>query len=263
MKCTTKILIGALVSGALLVAAITIFTFSFGVKLDSLAFKAKPVSIDVSAFRVVDLHMQVEKDLGYKEVSLYGDLNVLPMQGGKQVFTYPEDLAPYLSVVSKQDTLRITVNVSKDNLSDSYKKRDWIAMSCSPMTLTVDPSLLAVRSDIRDLTVNLSGITADSLSLAAHALKVDSCSLRALSVQDTYQFKLLKSQVTDVHLDLDGMGDWSVNNCRIENEYLTGSDTHYNEWQKSECRHVYWTPKSSKAKLQVVLKDSASISSVN
>lgn len=121
MKCTTKILIGALVSGALLVAAITIFTFSFGVKLDSLVFNAKPVSIDVSAFRVVDLHMQMEKGFEYREVSLYGDLNVLPMQGDKQVFTYPEDLAPYLSVVSKQDTLRITVNVSKDNLSDSYK----------------------------------------------------------------------------------------------------------------------------------------------
>lgn len=65
-------------------------------------------------------------------------------------------------------------------------------MSCSPMTLTVDPSLLAVRSDIRDLTVNLSGITADSLSLVAHALKVDSCSLRALSVA-----RYLSVQVTE------------------------------------------------------------------
>lgn len=263
MKCTTKILIGVLLSGALLVATMTILTYSFGTPRESLVFNAKPISMDVPAFRVVDLHVQAGQGLENKDISLYGDFNVLPMQGDKQVFTYPEDLAPYLSVVSKHDTLRIIVNVSKDNLPDSYKNRDWLTMNLSFMTLTADSSLSVVRSDIRDFAVNLLDITADSLSLTAHAVNVDSCSLRALSVQDTHRFKLLKSQVTNVHLDLDGVRDWNVDNCRIENEYLTGSDTHYNEWQKSECRNVYWTPKKADAKLQIVLKDKATISSVN
>lgn len=53
-------------SGVVFVAAMTILTFSFGTPRESLVFNTKPISMDVSAFRVVDLHMQVEKDLGYK-----------------------------------------------------------------------------------------------------------------------------------------------------------------------------------------------------
>lgn len=264
MKCTTKILIGILLSGVLLVIAGGIVIFSWALKPhekpQESGLGGKPMSVDVAFFRVVNISMHASDGRGSDRIAIYGDINLLPTTNKAKQFIYPEELAPYLKVVEKNDTLNIQFNISEHKLPNHFKHGQWISINCTAMTLTAGPSLAAVRSDVSGLNVRLLGMEADSITLNADRLSVDSCHFNAVAVQSSQQMNLSNSTIKNVYLDLDRMGQWSVNNCRIANEYLTGSGHHHNNLQKGECAQMHWTPKHPDAELNVRLKGKASVS---
>ena len=98
MKCTTKILIGILLSGVLLVIAGGIVIFSWALKPhekpQESGLGGKPMSVDVAFFRVVNISMHASDGRGSDRIAIYGDINLLPTTNKAKQFIYPEELAP-------------------------------------------------------------------------------------------------------------------------------------------------------------------------
>lgn len=260
MKCTTKILIGILLSGVVVVIIGSILLFTVGKSDDSLRFDGKALQVNVTPFRVVNVLVEGEGQMKKDLILINGDLTLSPVVAGQHTLSYPESLEHFLSVETKNDTLNLMFKMSGLHLPAKHEKETLLYLELSQIMLTADSSLAAVRSEARRFTINLMNLKSDSIALSASYLNVDSCNFRSLSVVNTRQLKLNNSRIQSVYLDLDGMGDWNVTGCQLENEYLTGSDNHRNNLQKGECSHMYWKPKNENAELQVTLKEAASVS---
>lgn len=263
MKCTTKILIGILLSGIVVVTVGATLVVKLSPRIENLRIDGEPVQMEIAPFRLVNVKLEVDGQLKEKYISVEGDFSILPANGGQSVLSCPEGLKRYLTVVTRNDTLNLIFKLSAQNLSDAQKNRNWMSLEYSKMTLTADSSLVAVQSDVPYFTVNLKHLASDSVSLNSAFLNVDSCHFRSISVKDTRDLQLKNSQIQNVYLDLDNVNRWNTTGCRLENEYLTGNGDHRNNLQKGECRNMYWKPKSENAQLNVTFNEGASVSLLN
>lgn len=263
MKCTTKILIGILLSGLVVVMVGTILNFTLGHRRDRWQFVGESTQVEVAPYRVVNVWIQDEEQLKKEEIYVNGYLALLPAVDGRRTLSYPKDMEHYLFMETKNDTLNLIFKITAHNLPDEYKDKERVGLSIAQMTLMADSSLVAVCSRVEGLNIQLSKLKLDSVTLRASYLEVDSCDLRSLAVDDTWQLRLRNSRIHNVYLDLDRVPNWSVSACQLENEYLTGSRNHYNNLQKDECRRMYWKPKSEEAELTVRLKSEACVSLLN
>lgn len=262
MKSTTKILIGILISGIVVVLIGSVLLYTRDTPKEDLTFDGRLAQVNVAPFHVVNVFVNSGGQLPKNNIILEGDLSIVPVSGIQNTLSYPEDLERYLSVVTKNDTLNLIFNISSSTLPDKFGNKEWIFMKVSEMKLTADSSLVAVSSGVRGLKLQLLNMKADSVALSADAyfMRVDSCDLRSFSVNNVAELQLMHSRISNVYLDLDSVHGWSVTDCQIENEYLTGSGSHHNELQKGECRQMYWTPKSKDAQLRVTFNEEASVS---
>lgn len=218
-------------------------------------FDGALTQMDVSPFRVVNVSIDTGK-LNKRRVAVDGGLSVVQSVDGKSKLSYPKGLEHYLSAVTENDTLYLKFKISDSNA----KKQDKFFLEISKMILTADSSLVAVQSEIPGFFVKLEKLEADSVSLKAFFLNVDSCRFRSLSVQKTRSLKLKNSCIHNTYLDLDSVSGWSADSCKLENEYLTGSKRHYNDLKKGECRRMYWNPKNKDAELNITLEAEACVS---
>lgn len=263
MKCTTKILIGILLSGMVVVVVGAMILSTFKGRREDLRFDGKHAQMNVAPFRVVNVLVEAGERLKKEDITIQGSLSILPSTGGPNVLSYPENLEHYLSVVATNDTLNLILKISEYSLPDKLRNKEKIFLELPIMLLTADSSLVAGCSEASNLNINVSNLKVDSISLKAAWLKVDSCHFGSLSVNSTRRINLKNSQIHDLYLDLDNIRHWDVINCRIENEYLTGGGRHHNDLQRGECRNMYWKPKNKEAELRVTLNEEASLSLPN
>lgn len=259
MKSTTKILIGILISGMVITIVGTILFCTIEWPGGRVVFNGELTQMDVSPFRVVNVSLDAGKQLGKRSVAVGGGLSVVKSVDGKNRLSYPKDLEHYLSVVTENDTLYLKFKISESK----SEKQDKFFLEISKMVLTADSSLVAVQSKIPGFFIKLKKMEADSVSLKAFFINVDSCRFRSLSVQKALSLNLKNSCIHNTYLDLDSISGWSADSCRLENEYLTGSKRHYNDLKKGECRRMYWSPKKKDAKLNITLKEEACVSLPN
>ena len=264
MKSTTKILIGILISGIVVVLIGSVLLYTYNAPKKGLTFDSKLTQVNVPPFRVVNVLVdstgQLPKEYGFLE----SELSIVPVIGSQNTLSYPERLEPYLSITTKNDTVNLIFNISSDALPGELSKKKQLYFELLAMKLTADSSLVAVSSEARGLKLRLCNMKADSVALNvyAYSLKVDSCDLRSLSVKKAATLELVNSRIGNTYLDLDDVSRWSVTNCKLDNEYLTGSRNHRNELQKGECRQMHWMPKNKDARLSVTFNEEVSVSTL-
>lgn len=263
MKCTTKILIGILLSGMVVVVVGFLILSTFKGRREDLRFDGKHTQMNVAPFRVVNVRVEAGERLKKEDITIQGNLSILPSAGKQNVLSYPENLEHYLSVVTTNDTLNLILKISEYSLPDKLKNKERILIELPVMSLTADSTLATAYSEASGLNINVSNLKADSIHLKAAWLKVDSCHFRSLSVNSTGRMTLKNSQVHNFYLDMDNTNRWDVTNCQIENEYLTGGGRHHNDLKRGECRNMYWKPKNKEAELRVTLNEEASVSIPN
>lgn len=213
--------------------------------------------VDVTPFRVVNVSVDEQKLLDEGKMAIFGGLSIVQSTDGKPSFSYPKAMEHYFSIVEQNDTLHLIFKSQPNS-----KTEDEVFLEISKMILTADSSLVAVRSDVSGLSVNLMKLESDSVSLKASFINVDSCRFRSLSVQQAMNLKLRNSLIHDAFLDLDSIRHWSADSCQVETTYLTGSKRHYDNWDKRECSRMYWKPKNKDAELRlyVILNEETGVS---
>lgn len=256
MKRTTYILIGMLISLLVLMVGGTLYISTQGTDTDiyMLPVSDKIEKSEFPGIRAVKLYTDDSRSIG-----LHGaHLNVVPASDGKVRLSYPE--SDYLKVSRDADTLVICLDLS--NYDFPGRKKDYILPTLQveglQLTLETGAGLTFLSNRIGGMNTKIRGMQADSLTTYSIGgeMCLDSCHIRALNVDGwAIAFNANQSAIRHLYLDLDGVHKWTVDQCAIDTEHLTGSGNHRNQLQKGECRQVVWTPKEEDASLSVVLSE--------
>lgn len=256
MKRTTYILIGMLISLLVLMVGGTLYISTQGTDRDiyTLPVSDKMEKSEFPGIRAVKLYTDDSRSIG-----LHGaHLNVVPASDGQVRLSYPE--SDYLKVSRDADTLVICLDLS--NYDFPGRKKDYILPTLQveglQLTLETGAGLTFLSNRIGGMNTKIKRMQADSLTTYSIGgeMCLDSCHIRALNVDGwAIAFNANQSAIRHLYLDLDGVHKWTVDQCAIDTEHLTGRGNHRNQLQKGECRQVVWTPKEEDASLSVVLSE--------
>lgn len=253
MKRTTYILVGILISLLVLMVGGALYISTQGTDRDiyTLPVSDKMEKSEFPGIRAVKLYTDDSRSIG-----LHGaHLNVVPASDGQVRLSYPE--SDYLKVSRNADTLVICLDLS--NYDFPGRKKDYILPTLQveglQLTLETGAGLTFLSNRIGGMNTEIRGMQADSLTIYSigDGICLDSCHIRALNVDGWVAFYANQSAIRHLYLDLDGVHQWTVDQCAIDTEHLTGSGNHRHQLQKRECRQVVWTPKEEDASLSVVL----------
>lgn len=256
MKRTTYILIGMLIAVLVLMVGGILYISTQGTDADlyTLPVSDKMEKTEFPGIRAVKLYTDDSRSIGLQGAHL----NVVPASDGQVRLSYPE--CDYLKVSRDADTLVICLDLSNYKFPDGGK--DYILPTLRvdglQLTLEADADLTFLSNRIGGMNTRIRGMQSDSLTIYSRGgeIRLDSCHIRALNVDGWYlAFNANQSTIRHLYLDLDGINNWTVNQCTIDTEHLTGSGKHRNQLGKGECRQVVWTPKEEDASLSVVLSE--------
>lgn len=268
MRRTTIILLGFLSSLLVLSVIFILYVWQLEPK-DGLVgmgsgnrFSGKLESINLSTHQVLKL---VDNSDNRGEFFV-GQLNVLPCtnETEKGKFYFPKELASLITSRMKGDTLIIQFDLKK-KAAEALRVNRRSHLNPAIFYLYTDSvSALSLRNESGGLWVTLKGVTLPEATIYTYhsAASVDSCRIGKLNVAgaESSSIALLGSKIHTFNLDLDRLENWSINNCEINEENLTGEGNHNISLPKSECRKMTWVGKKKGATLNVSLEaDKASI----
>lgn len=195
-----------------------------------------------------------EENIRYGHI-ITGQLNIKPAinEADKGKLEFSEQLVPFLDYKVEDGSLKISFKIKE--LYDHFLKGEKTHRSGIfgvDMTLYVDSSITinnkvpGLESFIRDL--KMQDLRVDSWT----KINIENSVFNTLSI--TSGFHLKKCKVDTLNVDLDQAAGWTVENCDIEVENLTGGGNHSVYQTKGESRKVNWYPKHREARLNVELK---------
>lgn len=262
MRLTTKIVLG-IILGIFLLALGFIVGFSFtdrknySYRLDNGISQENKIEIDVAEFKTVWLDYEPQQH-DYN-IHLDGKIRIRPIQaaGENNKLSLSEELKSYTSIISSNDTLIIRINLTPIYEKYNFSKKEYIYS-------VVDNVDFELTTNAVDIINNLSGIKIDVKDIKTNNIKfdtsgdirIDACEAKQLSPFMRSYYKTLEienSKITNLNIDCDQIGNWTVKNCDIEVENLTGSNYSNAQLPKSEAKVMNWFPKNKDAKLEITL----------
>ena len=268
MRFTTKIVLGIFLSIFLLsLGAIIGFSFTDRVNYNwtskgKLSISQENIiSVDLKPYKTI----RVEKDLypGDKyNIHLQGTLYINPITASdeKNKLFLSEELFQFSDIVSSNDTLIIRLQIK--DLHEKYVANKPRKVShlyvIEGFNFYVHTNTVDIISNLNGVSIDVRNIKTDKININTYGnAYIDSCQTGVIEphVRGWHKsFRLKNSQVKELNIDLDLMaGNWTVENCDIEVENLTGSGKYDVQLPKSEAKIMNWIPKDKDAKLNVTL----------
>ena len=273
MRLTTKIVLGIIISlfllsfGAIIIISFIDEKFKENSNLYTPDISQKNIiPVNVEPFQTVWIdQVQIQDALN---VFLRGTIRLKPVinPDEKNKLFLPEELLRFTDIISSNDTLIIRLKV--DELYEQYvtsRVPKHLFCVIEGFNFFIHTNTVDVISDMVGMQVDVRNIKTDKIKIQANsAIAIDSCQTNLIAPRmrnSPYQFLLTNSQVKELNIDLDQMGDtWTIKNCDIEVENLTGSNKHSVSLPKGEANIMHWMPKNKDAQLTVTLYgDTASV----
>ncbi|OJV42889.1 MAG: hypothetical protein BGO29_06905 [Bacteroidales bacterium 36-12] len=176
-------------------------------------------------------------------------------------FFMPKALIEFTEVISQNDTLLVLINM--DKLADRYrgaanKKRflftliegfNFYAYTNSVDIINSDNFLSSISIDVKDITSK--HIKVDAFS----DINIDNCSAEVINPMGLNGRCVIKNcRAEELNIDLDNMASsWSVEDCKIEVENLTGSHKKSVWARKGNFKVMNWKPKTKDSELTITL----------
>ncbi|MDR0575780.1 MAG: hypothetical protein LBG96_17465 [Tannerella sp.] len=267
MKLTTKIISGIILS-AFALSLLFIIGFSF---TDRKYFKRaynntitripqdNMMGIEVEPYRVIVLDTErpdTENNdaygFGYDECGLFINPAATPDKENKLFI--PEALHGFISAKTNDDTLTIRIKI--DELRKKYKKEDADNYTFfAGINLHLYTSNTNVINKITSVQTKISNIETDTIRVNAWGdIHIDSCKAIVINpvLEENYRKLTVKnSYARTIHLDLDRINNWNIENCKIKEENLTGSNRHSITKHRNESGTINWYPKNKDAELNI------------
>ena len=266
MRLTTKIVLGIIIS---------IFLLSFGI-IVTLLFNAKRDNIErfytssprILQENIIPVDIEPYKTIWIDETDRTSNNNIYPAgslllkpaikEEDKNKLFLPEELLPFTTIISSNDTLIIRLKMEK--LCEKYAPKSGSGHTiCSLQNVN-----FFLHSNTVDVICNVQGIKVDVQNIKTDHIKINTCgeinieSCQAKRIEpytrnSWNKFMLKNSQVEELNIDLDAMHNWQIENCDIEVENRTGSGHHRADLPKGAAKIVNWIPKNKDARLEVTL----------
>jgi len=261
MKLTTKIVLG-IIAAIFLLSLIFIIGFSF---TDRVNENNERPDDDISQENITPVEVKPYKTIWLDETRMSDEYNVHPTGNFKfrplinpedeNKLFLPEELLQFADFISSNDTLIIRLKTKEihDKYSEKKNEKKYLIRQISGFNFSANINAVNVISNL-DIKIDVKNITTDKISINTRGeIVIDSCKADIIEPITNCKLKLKNSQVKELNIDLDVMGNFEVENCNIEVENLTGGKYHHVQQPKSEARTVNWLPKNKEARLQVLL----------
>jgi len=271
MKLTTKIIFGIILS-IFAVSLIFIIGFSFS---DRIHYQHRiisnkisisqdnPIGLDINPFNVV----VIEDDMKFGQVDVISSssdecsLTLYPISSGKEnKLFFPEALYSCIDAKTNDDTLKIIINF--DELRKKYNVINHEYFS--GINFNLFTSRVNIINNVARFCIKVENIETDSIKIVSSGdILIESCKAIIIEpVMDNSRRKLdVKNSVAkEIHLDLDGLRNWNLEECNIEIQNLTGSGRHNITLDRNKAGKINWYPKDEDAELNIKVQgDTAQI----
>lgn len=262
MKTTTKIVLGIILSIFILAIGFIVgFSFTdrkyhrYNKYLVEISQENRK-NIQVDAYKTIVLAMEPEQH----DFCLYfgGELNLLPANdNGANNLSFPEELDGFFTADIVNDTLFIKIQTDKLCAKFDSIKHIELHRSITGIVFEATTNQIDVINGAFGINTNVKDVKTDKIKITTISdIYIENCKTDVLEPIMKIDHKIIKlkdSQVKKLNIDLDNMSQWSVENCEIEEENLTGSRRHESHFSKSEAKIMNWLPKNKDAQLSVTL----------
>lgn len=262
MKRTTKILIGMLVSGLIVIIVSALALSMFGDKRErnGISLNGEQVEMELGKVRAVRVSVSQDDANKYRRILVNGGITVTssPVEG-KGKISYAKN--EYLNVVQRDDTLFVELVLNTH--IPKQQQDEWLFLDDFNMNLAIDDTALnsiVMNADNTKLTIR--DIKTDSLfvHVSHQEVLLDSCEFRSFGIGGSeFSFHAKNSKIENYYLHMNGVRSWTFENSEIDTEFLFGHGRHSNELQKGECRRIVWNPCSEDASLNISVREKTEI----
>jgi hypothetical protein len=265
MKLTTKIVLGIILSFFLLSLLVIIgvlfidadkYTWFPDIEKMTIS-QDRMTAIDVAPYQTIWIGEVLKEE---RNLFPEGTIRLIPAVADeeKNKLFFPEELLPYIEIVSENDTL--VIRLKTDELYEPYitvPKRKAMAYTLYGVNFLIHTNTVDVICNIDRMNIEVWNIKTNHIKInASGRITIDSCQADRIEPHgkaNRKRFSLTNSQVKELNIDLDKIEYWHVENCDIEVKNLTGSGNHSVRLPKSEAKLMNWIPKSTEARLTVTL----------
>ena len=267
MRLTTKI-IGGFILSVFIITLTFIISLSFtdrknyshsNVNIIELP-QDKKASIELPSFKTIVIE-EVTYD---KHDFMYGfsdkcNIHFEPAteEQNADILFIPEALKDFVSIQSSGDTLTIKMDIIAS--IEKYKNSENSVIAISGVNLLFNTSKIDVINKTDALPLFISKIETDSMKISSNGnINIVDCKAQyiyPLFANSYYKELLIKnSDIKKVNLDLDYIRNWNIENCNIEEQFITGSKKFYITQNKNEAGTINWNPKEKDAELNIKIQ---------
>ena len=273
MRLTTKIITGIILS-IFLLSLVFIIAFSFSDRKYNVnahyintvyipqghkaGIKLEPYQVIVFEAELIDNDNHYY--YMYNSCGLF--VNPITTKGGENELVIPEALSGFITTQTNNDTL--TVKIQLDEIRKKYDEKNAasrnynLAIPFSGINLYLYTSHINVINNVNRLLTKVVHFDTDSIFVSsAGDMEIDSCIANVIEplVSRYRDLTIKNSHIKALHRDLDKTDSWTIENCDIEEEILSGSGRHHTTNNRQESRKLTWNPKNESAELVITLKN--------
>jgi hypothetical protein len=265
MKSTTKITIAIILS--IFVLSLTFITgFSFTDRKNYHRTYGKTVSIsqdhktgiETGAYRTVVLEREKEVEVKRIYHVFAGEscglhLNPVRAKNEKNMLFIPDELLDFISAKTCNDTLTIKIKV--EELSEKYRENEQTVVSYTGINLYLHTSNVDVINRLFEIPTFIRDIETDTIRVNSKgSVYIESCTVQVIEPLKVQSFKISDCKINTLNTDLDFVGNWKVEKCKVETENFTGSGSHNIIPTDNESKNINWLPKNKDSKLNITLQ---------
>jgi len=270
MRPTTKIIIG--VTGSIFILSLLfIIGFSFSERRNYTAFyhineisipQENITGIYLDPHRVIVIEedftgvkFEDENRTNVRRTNMYiGSSNLTINQIAPEMenkLYIPEALKGCIATKMNNDTL--TIQIKDYELRKKFDKEDsirYIAFSGVDLCLQISNVNVINKSG---LLTKVSNIETDSIKIDSNGdILIEFCKANFINPGTGIgKLTVKNSVVKTIHLDLNRIRDWNLDECDIEVQNFTGSDKHNITLDRNKTGKINWLPKNENAELNI------------
>ena len=266
MRLTTKI-IGGIILSVFIISLTFIISLSFTDRknFSRLNFNVielpqdNKIGIELPPFKTIVIE-EVIYDKPALNYSVSGNCNIYfeptTEAHNTDMLFVPEALKDFVSIHSSDNVLTIKLDISASIVK--YKNNESSYNAVSGVNLFFNISRIDIINKTNVLPVTINNIETDSMTIHSKGdINIVDCKALLIDPHLDVSYRKLSiknSDVKRVNLDLDNIRNWNIENCNIEEQYITGSKKFYITQHKNEAGTINWIPKEKDAELNIKIQ---------
>ena len=262
MRLTTKIILGIILS-IFTITLTAIIGLSFNYNRSNFININLPqdnmIGIELASFKTIlidEIHLNSnERNYGLTNMcNIFFDS--VPADKKPDMLFIPDVLEEFISTNTSNDTLTVKLNLP--DLDKKYRTEEHRFHYISGVNLYFKISKLDIVNNAQSLPVIIKNIETDSIRVVSNSnIVIDYCKALFIEPRLLANYRSLRvtnSDVKRINLDMDNIRNWNIENCNVEEEFLTGSGQQRIIQHPNESGTINWAPKNKDAKLNIEIQ---------